>query len=196
MTWMSTVPIGVLLSCMWGLAALENVFPIIPADVLVAFGGFLASRTQASPWPVFLAVWTGNVLGAALMFYLGRRYGASLIERRFKLAKGGHADARLLAMHQRYGLAAFFVSRFVPGVRAVVPPVAGALGLPFPGVIAAIAAASGLWYGIITWLAFHAGSNWEQLQATLGKFGIWSAIVAALLIAVWAGLSIRQWRRR
>lgn len=182
MAWMSTVPPAVLLSCMWGLAAVENVFPPIPADVLVAFGGFVAARGHASPWPVFLAVWTGNVCGAAVMFLLGRRYGTAYVERRFKLAKGGAADARLLSMYQRYGLLAFFLSRFVPGVRSVVPPVAGALALPFTAVMIAIAAASGVWYGAITWLAFRAGTNWGQLQETLGRFGTVSAIVAAVLI--------------
>ncbi len=144
LAWLTSLPPGALLSAMAVLAAIENIFPPIPADAIVALGGFLAARKGASPWPAFLVVWGGNMAGVVLMYFLGRRYGTAVIERRYKLDRSGTADARVLHWHQRYGTLAFFLSRFVPGVRAVVPPVAGALRIPFPGAMVAIAAASGL----------------------------------------------------
>ena len=36
-------------------AALENIIPPIPADVVVLFGGLLAGRGGADPWLVFAA---------------------------------------------------------------------------------------------------------------------------------------------
>jgi membrane protein DedA with SNARE-associated domain len=196
LAWLTSLPPGALLSAMAVLAAIENIFPPIPADAIVALGGFLAARKGASPWPAFLVVWGGNMAGVVLMYFLGRRYGTAVIERRYKLDRSGTADARVLHWHQRYGTLAFFLSRFVPGVRAVVPPVAGALRIPFPGAMVAIAAASGLWYGAITWVAFRAGNNWEALLATIGRLGGWTAAGAAGLLLALVGVWYFRRRRR
>ncbi|MGQ0765170.1 MAG: DedA family protein [Gemmatimonadota bacterium] len=180
--WLASLPGPLLLGAMAGLAMVENIFPPIPADVLVAFGGLLAAKAQQSPWPVFLCVWGGNVSGAAAMFWLGRRYGSDRIEARYNLRGGREADNKVRAMHRKYGVAAFFLSRFVPGVRSVVPPVAGALRIPFAGFIAATGLASGLWYGAITWLAFRAGANWDALQSRISALGRGTAVGGAALL--------------
>ncbi|MGQ0648825.1 MAG: DedA family protein [Gemmatimonadaceae bacterium] len=194
LAWLASLPQGALLAAMALLAGIENIFPPIPADVMVAFGSFVAARSGNPAWPVFLAVWGGNMLGVAVMFFLGRRLGKAWIARRYHLEGRGRADARILRLHEKYGTFAFFISRFVPGVRAVVPPVAGALHIPFTGAMLAMSAASALWYGAITVLAFRAGNNWERLRDMVARLGWWTAGVAlalglAIAFAIW-------WRRR
>lgn len=193
LAWLSSLPQGALIGAMAFLAAVENIFPPIPADVLVAFGGFLAARGGTSAWPAFLAVWLGNLVGVVIMYGLGRRYGTSRIEARYHLDPTGVADARMLDAYRRYGTLAFFISRFVPGVRAVVPPVAGAMRAPFLPAMLAMGAASGLWYGAITLLAFRAGSSWEALRDAIARLGSWSAGIA---VALGGGLAVLWWRRR
>lgn len=182
--WLGALPPSALVGAMALLAATENIFPPIPADVLVAFGGFLAARGGGSPWPAFLCVWIGNVVGAVVMYLLGSRFGSGFISRKFRLQKGGDAASQIMTWYEKYGAAALFVSRFVPGVRAVVPPVAGSLRIPLGGVVLAIAVASGIWYGLITWLAFHAGTNWDALSHTVGRVGGWMAVGAAVVLTV------------
>ncbi len=197
--WLSALPPATLLAAMATLAAVENIFPPIPADVLVAFGGFLAARNHASPWPAFFAVWLGNVAGALAMYVAGRRLGRAWIAKRFHVAPGGRNEARLAAWHDRYGALAFFVTRFLPGIRAIVPPMSGALHFPLTGLAIAIAAASAIWYGAITWLAFTAGNNWDVLAQQVGKLGKWTGIVAVLVVlAAGAGawLALRRSRGR
>ena len=193
LAWLTTLPPGALLALMAVLAAVENIFPPIPADVLVAFGSFLAARSAQPPWPAFLAVWGGNLFGAWLMYLMGRRFGAERIERRYHLDRAGGADARILDWHRRYGTAAFFLTRFIPGLRAVVPPVAGALRIPPLGVMGAMGLASGIWYGVITWLAFRAGTNWESLRGGIARVGSWSAGLALAVVVVVGAL---WWYRR
>lgn len=195
LAWLQGLPRIPLYGLMAVLAAVENVFPPIPADVMVAFGAFIAARGGDSPWPPFVAVWLGNVAGAAGMFFLGRRYGAATVERRFHLDRSGSGDARVLRWYQRYGVLAFFVTRFVPGLRAVVPPVAGALRIPPTGALVAMAAASGAWYGTITWFAFRAGANWDALRATIGQLGTWSAVGATGVLAAGALVTVLIRRR-
>jgi membrane protein DedA with SNARE-associated domain len=191
--WLSALPPTTLLGAMAVLAAVENIFPPIPADVLVAFGGFLAARGDHSPWPAFLAVWGGNVAGALFMYWLGRRLGRQWIDRQFHLGAAGQNEARLAAWHARYGPFALFVSRFLPAVRALVPPMAGALHFPLLELTLAISLASATWYGAITWLAFTTGNNWEALVARVSALGMWSGVIAVALVTV--ALAI-WWRRR
>lgn len=88
----------------------------------------------------------------------------------------------------RYGFGGLFVSRFLPGVRAIVPPFAGAMRLPTLKVFLAIATASAVWFGIITFLAFRAGDNWELLQYYLLRSGQWAGIVAGTIVAIVLGV--------
>ena len=182
--WLSALPEAALLPAMALAAALENIFPPFPADVVVALGGILAARGGISPWPAFLAVWAGNVAGAMLMFALGRRFGAEWIARKFHLATSGAADRRFEGWYKRAGVAGLFLSRFIPGVRAIVPPVAGAMKLPIVSTMLAVATASAIWYGGITWLAFRAGANWELVMRTVTRYGRWAALGAGVLILI------------
>jgi membrane protein DedA with SNARE-associated domain len=125
--WLSDLPIGTLYIAIGVISAIENIFPPFPADIVVAFGSFLAARGQASPYTTFLVSWLGNLAGAALMYYVGRRYGSSAFMSRLERWAGKGAEQRLMALYGRYGLPALFISRFLPAVRAVVPPFAGAM---------------------------------------------------------------------
>jgi len=64
----------------------------------------------------------------------------------------------------RFGVAGIFVSRFLPGIRAVVPPFAGLVGLSPLRTLLPMALASGIWYGGITILGTLIGSNWERIN--------------------------------
>lgn len=180
--WLSALPISTLYPAIGLISALENVFPPFPADVVVAFGSFLAARGEASPYTTFLVSWIGNLLGAALMYFVGRRYGSSAFMSRLERWAGAGAEQRLMTLYGRYGLPALFISRFLPAVRAVVPPFAGAMKLPVLPVTMAIGAASGIWFAFITFIAYRAGENWEVLYATIVRSGKIVAICATALV--------------
>jgi membrane protein DedA with SNARE-associated domain len=180
--WLSELPIGTLYLSIGVISAIENVFPPFPADVVVAFGSFLAARGKASPYSTFLVAWLGNLAGASLMYYVGRRYGSSAFMSRLERWAGKGAEQRLMTLYGRYGLPALFISRFLPAVRAVVPPFAGAMKLPILPVALAISAASGVWFTFITFIAYRAGSNWEVLYATIVRSGKIVALSATAIV--------------
>ena len=193
--WLAALPAFALYASLAGAAAIENVFPPFPADTVVAFGAFIAARGSGSIVGVFLATWLGNVVGAAFMYALGRRYGAALLRGRL-LRAGPDAEAKIDALYRRYGLWALALSRFIPGVRALVPPFAGALKLEPVRALLAMAVASGIWYGAITLLAWRLGSSWDALQATVRRAGTWMAIVASALALVAVAIWFVRRRRR
>lgn len=163
-------------------AAAENVFPPLPSDVVVAFAAFLAAQGRGSALGALASVLVGNVAGAMFMYWVGARYGAERVLKRFGAA--GAQEAKLRAWYDRYGVGAIAVSRFLPGVRAVVPPVAGALRVGAVRSMIAMAIPSAIWYAGITYLAFTAGGNFDTLRARMAAGQRWIAIGAAVIVAV------------
>jgi membrane protein DedA with SNARE-associated domain len=187
--WLVTLSPATLYTVLALTAALENIFPPFPSDVVVAFGSFIAAQGPGTALGVFLTTWIGNVGGAMLVYALGRRYGAERLERRLAGKRAESRNARIRAMFRKYGMPAVFVSRFVPGVRALVPAIAGALRLPVALTLIMIACASAIWYGLITLVAFRVGADWPRLSALIARYssraGIIGTAILVLGILIW-----------
>ena len=194
MGWLNALPLSTLYVAIAGLSAFENFFPPFPSDAVVAFGSFLASRAQGSALTVLFLGWFGNVAGATATFILGRRYGGKAFLHRIEKYAGPTAEDRIRRLYKKYGFAGLFVSRFLPGVRAIVPPFAGAMKLPAFGVILSIASASAVWFGIITFLAFRAGDNWELLQRYMVRSGKVAGAIAVAIVVL--AVAVWLWKRR
>ena len=201
--WLAGIPLEALYGLIFVAALLEGLLPVVPGDLTAAFLAFLAARSGGALIPTIVMVAVGSVTGALGMWQLGRRFGAAWLATRlerlgFRKTGGGMEDAehRVEAAYRRFGWAALFVSRLVPGVRAVVPIAAGALRLPVLEVIGIFTLASALWYGVIVWVSFRLGSDWSAVRArmedVLRDVGL-GATIAALVLAV---LAWRWWRRR
>ena len=195
-TWLGNLPVGTLYAAIAGLSAFENFFPPFPSDGVIAFGSFLASRAHGSPLIVFLLGWFGNVAGAMITYTLARRFGSDMILKRLEKYGGPTAENRMMELIDRYGFGGLFVSRVRPGVRAIVPPFAGAMRLPVWKVFLAVATASAVWFGVITFLAFRAGDNWELLQYYLTRSGQWAGLISGALVALIVGVWLLRRRKR
>jgi len=159
------LPPAALYAVVGGFAALENVFPPLPADTAVAAGAFLAVGGRATVWGVFLATWLANVSSAAAVYggarTVGRRFFHGRVGRRLLRRE---QLARLERLYARYGVWAIFVSRFVPGLRAVVPPFAGVANVGWVRALVPVVLASALWYGAVTLAAATLVRNLSQIQ--------------------------------
>ena len=121
----------------WGYVAivllvlLGNAGLPIPEDAVLALAGYLA-WTGRLRLPLVLAIGVlSAVAGDNLGYWVGRRYGRAAIERYHPWV--GVTPRRLEAARRlvaRYGALGVFVARFVPGLRFMAGPLAGAGGLP------------------------------------------------------------------
>jgi membrane protein DedA with SNARE-associated domain len=193
-SWLGDLPLGSLYIAIAALSAFENFFPPFPSDAVIAFGSFLADRAHGSPFTVFLLGWAGNVAGAGITYTLGRKFGAKVFLRRIEKFAGPDAEDRIKKLHKKHGLVGLFVSRFLPGVRAIVPPFAGAMRLPAFRVMLSIGSASAVWFALITFLAFRAGDNWDLVEKYLVRSGKVAGAIAIGLVLV--ALIFWLWRRR
>lgn len=201
--WLSGASLGSIYLMIFLASLIEGIFPLMPGDLAAALLAFFAARAGGQLAPTIFIVTSGSILGALVMWWIGRRFGAEWVAHRIGKMGFGKVEVKLEAAEHRvedayrqYGWVALFVSRFIPGVRAVVPAAAGALRIPLWEVTLIFTVASGLWYGVISWIAFRVGEDWatvrHQLEVVARDVGI-GAIVAALVLLL---LGWRLLRRR
>ncbi|HEY4553201.1 MAG TPA: DedA family protein, partial [Bacillaceae bacterium] len=63
------------------LIALENVFPPIPSEVILTFGGFMTTKTTLSITGVVIFSTLGSVLGAIILYGIGLLIDISRLEK-------------------------------------------------------------------------------------------------------------------
>ena len=181
----------VFLSCV-----LESFFPPWPTDVISVYAGFLAGRGQVDSWLVVLAAVVGTQLGVMAAFWLGRRFGRALLVGR--LGRLLHADrlAHLERWFARYGAPAIAVSRFFPGIRALVTPAAGLAGFPAWKVLWWSGISVVVWNVLVVGLGVLAGVHLDWARQVLMGYNVVAASV--LVVAAVAGglLFLRSRARR
>jgi membrane protein DedA with SNARE-associated domain len=194
LAWLASLPAPLLYAAIALAAFAENVFPPLPADTVIALGAFVAARGSGTELGVWGATMLGNIGGAMSMYAVGHRYGLPWLQRRFPAVFPPGAAERFSERFASQGVLAVVVSRFLPGVRAVVPPVAGALRIGAWRALLAMSLASGVWYGVVCVLAFRAGSNADALLARVAEQQRMLGLVATAVVV--AAIGILLWRRR
>jgi membrane protein DedA with SNARE-associated domain len=177
------------------LAAIENVFPPVPADTAVGFGAFLSHHGTVSAVGVFAVTWAANVASASAVYGAGRMVGRPFFTGRIgrRLLDPGRLG-RIERLYRDHGLWGIFLSRFVPGVRAVVPPFAGIAGLGAIRAIVPIAAASAVWYGLLTIVIASMAGRIEDVVRLVTRLN-WTLLTAALVAGGVAVILARHRRR-
>jgi membrane protein DedA with SNARE-associated domain len=178
------------------LSALENVFPPVPADTAVALGAFLARRGEVSVVPLAALCWLANIASAAGTYALGRSHGRAFFEAGWgRKLMPPEVLASLSEAYTRWGTAGIFVSRFLPGLRAAVPPFAGVVGLSPRKALVPAAIASAIWYAFLAFAGYALADNWEAVKAVMASTNRVLGIVAIVVTAVagyWLWLRSRR----
>jgi membrane protein DedA with SNARE-associated domain/uncharacterized tellurite resistance protein B-like protein len=172
---------------------IENVFPPIPSDITVAFGGFLTLHSGVSAIPVWLVGWLGNFAGSATVYLLALRYGRRFVASPLgQRLLPGEAIVAMEREYLRFGVAGIFFARLLPGFRSFIAPFVGLVGLPPLRALLPIALASGLWYGFLAWAGVRLGAEWEAISRFIAHLNRSLAIVA---VVVALGIGLLVWRR-
>ena len=179
LAFLQDLPPGLLYTLIGVLAALENVFPVVPADSAVALGAFLAGRGTLHAGVVFGLTWSANVAGGAAVYWLARRYGRAFFTRPAgRRLLPAPVLAHIEAQYRRHGAYGIFLSRPLPVWRAVVPPFAGLAGLSAPRALVPLALASGVWYGALTLSVAALGTNLDAVVSLLSRLNRVLGVVA------------------
>jgi len=170
-----------------GLALLliaENLFPPIPSEVVLPLAGFLVGRGDLVFWQALLASTFGSVVGALILYALGRYGGRKLVLRygRFLHVDEDGLD-RADGWFRRYGDWVVLFARVVPLARSVVSIPAGTMKMPAVRFVALTALGSLAWNTLLIGAGLVLGANWQRVEVWIGSYSNVVLIVAALAVA-------------
>ena len=169
------------------LIALENVFPPIPSEVILLFGGFMTTYTKLNIIGVIIAATLGSLLGALVLYYIGKILNK---ERLKKIVSG--KIGKILRLKEEdiekadswfdtKGQKTVFFCRFIPIVRSLISIPDKMSEMKMRKFLIYTILGSLIWNSVLTIGGSIASKNKESL---LGIFDKYSHLVLILLVII------------
>ncbi|NNU84912.1 DedA family protein [Geobacillus sp. BMUD] len=178
--------------------ALENLFPPIPSEVILPFGGFMTTYTTLTVPGVIAAATAGSVVGAIVLYGIGRllsverlgriidRWGGWLRVKPEDIDKANRT-------FQRYGVWAVFFGRMIPLVRSLISIPAGMAKMNVWLFVWLSVLGTLIWNTILISVGAALGESWGKVSEVIGMY---AEVVYILIAAVIVVGAVRVWKRR
>ena len=151
------------------LIAIENIFPPIPSEVILLFGGFMTTYTNLSIPLMVIAATLGSLLGAIVLYYIGKILNKERLKKivsgkigkvlRIKYEDIDKADA----WFDNKGNKTVFFCRFIPIVRSLISIPAGMSEMPMGKFLLYTITGSTIWNTVLIVIGSIVGENWIVL---------------------------------
>jgi membrane protein DedA with SNARE-associated domain len=179
----------------WGvflLIALENIFPPIPSEVILTFGGYMTAQTNLTIQGVIAASTAGSVFGAFVLYRLGTILDVNklevVIERYGRILRLTKNDIyRADAWFDKYGIWTVFFCRFIPLIRSLISIPAGMAKMNFWLFISFTTLGTIIWNTILINLGARLGENWEVIAARMDHYSNYLYLVLFILFILLIG---------
>ncbi|MEQ2527091.1 DedA family protein [Robertmurraya yapensis] len=185
--------IGILL-----LIALENIFPPIPSEVILTFGGFLTTTTDMTIIGVVIASTIGSIIGAIVLYFLGRQLDVERLEkivdkwgRVLRVTKDDIHKAD--AWFDKYGPWTVFFCRFIPLIRSLISIPAGMSNMNFWVFLLFTSVGTMIWNIVLVCLGAKLGDSWDLI---VEKMDVYSNVVYALIVVAFVAVVVWFIRRK
>lgn len=178
--------------------ALENIFPPIPSEVILPFGGFMTTYTSLTVPGVIVAATAGSIVGAIVLYGIGRLLSVERLERivdrwggwlRVKPEDIDKANRTF----QRYGVWAVFLGRMIPLVRSLISIPAGMARMNLWLFVWLSVLGTLIWNTILISVGAALGQSWGKVSEVIGAYADVVYIIIAIVIVV---AVVRFWKRR
>ncbi|GIF24719.1 membrane protein DedA with SNARE-associated domain [Actinoplanes tereljensis] len=153
------------------LVALENLVPPIPSEIVLSLAGYLASAGRVNLVLVLITATAGSVVGALLLYWLGRALGEDRLRRwldRIPLVDADDLNKadRWFEKHEKN---AVLFGRCAPVVRSLVSIPAGANRMHLGQFVVFTTLGSGLWNALFIIGGYQLGARWQNVE----KYSHW-----------------------
>lgn len=163
--------------------ALENVFPPIPSEIVLPFGGFLTTTSDLTVTGVIITATSGSVLGAIILYGIGLLIDVERMEKiverwghiiRIKKEDIHKADA----WFDKYGYWTVLFCRMIPLIRSLISIPAGMSNMNFTLFLLFTLIGTLIWNIILIMIGVVLGANWDHI---LGFMDMYSTITYGLI---------------
>lgn len=168
------------------LIAVENIFPPIPSEVILTFGGFMTTRTGLTPVGVIVIATLGSLIGAIVLYYIGRFLDVErlekIVDRWGKYLRVKKEDIyRADSWFDKHGNKAVFLCRMVPLIRSLISIPAGMSGMKLAPFLFYTTLGTLIWNTILVSLGAMLGDSWEDIVSFMD---VYSNIAYAIIAIV------------
>ena len=173
--------------------ALENVFPPIPSEIVLPFGGFMTTYTSLTVFWVIVAATIGSVIGAIILYGVGLLLDVERLEKiverwghilRVKKEDIQKADA----WFDKYGYWTVLFCRMIPLVRSLISIPAGMSNMKFGLFLVYTTVGTLIWNTILVMIGATLGSNWHEITDFIGVYSNFAYAIIAI-----AGIAFLIW---
>lgn len=178
------------------LIAIENLFPPLPSEVILTFGGFMTTFSNLTIIGVVVSATIGSVIGAIILYIIGLQLQVTKIEH--IVHQWGHI-LRLSVndIHKaeswftKYGAWTIFLCRFIPIVRSLISIPAGMAKMNIVLFILLTTLGTFIWNFILVYLGASVGVSWhiivEYMDIYSNVLYVFLMIVFVTLVTLWMG---------
>ncbi len=166
--------------------AIENIFPPIPSEVILLFGGFMTTYTKLNILGMVLAATLGSLVGAIALYYIGKIFNKDRLKKiisgkigkilRLKSSDIDKADH----WFDTKGNKTVFFCRFIPLVRSLISIPAGMSNMPMAKFLIYTIIGSLIWNLVLIVIGSIVGENWVSILNILDTYS--HIVVFALAI--------------
>lgn len=169
------------------LIAIENIFPPIPSEVILLFGGFMATYTNMHIVGIIIASTLGSLVGAYALYFIGKIFNKERLKKivRGKIGKVLRLKEKDIDMADEWfdkkGNKTVFFCRFIPIVRSLISIPAGMSEMPLGKFTLYTVVGSLIWNTVLSIAGQTVGANWESILAIFEQYSHIAAIVLVIL---------------
>jgi len=192
-TFLQSLPPWGVLGVTFLIAYIENLFPPSPSDVLLVFCGTIVGIGTVGFVPMLIMATLGSVTGFSTAYWLGRKYGTQIAEKRWVPFLNMDTIGRVQRWFDKYHGLIIVVNRFLSGTRAVISFAAGITAMPFPRTVLYCTISAAVWNALMILLGMQFGSRWRDVDQYLSAYGM---VITILLVAAVVGWFVWKWWKK
>ncbi|MEA5003378.1 MAG: DedA family protein [Christensenella sp.] len=179
----------------------ENIFPPIPSEVVLLFGGAATAHTDLSVPLVILVATLGSLAGAAVLYGLGHVLQAERLRHLFAGRFGRVLHLKPEAVDQaehwfaRYEGRAVLICRCIPVVRSLISIPAGFAKMRLPWFFFLTLMGSLVWNTVLVVIGASLGNAWESVIPYFEQYTMVVLVVILFLAIAGVGWLIYKGRK-
>ncbi|WP_058308269.1 DedA family protein [Gracilibacillus massiliensis] len=168
------------------LIAIENIFPPIPSEIILTFGGFVTTTSSLHIAGVIFASTAGSVLGAIVLYIIGLQLDVARLEK--IIGKWGHIlRVKKEDVHKadrwfaKYGYWTIFFCRFVSLIRSLISIPAGMSHMNIGLFLLFTTLGTLIWNTVLVFVGATLGASWEKI---LNYLEVYSTVIYLILFVL------------
>lgn len=174
----------------FSLIMVENLFPPIPSELILLFGGFMTNYTKLTIFGMIIFSTLASLFGAIILYYIGKIFNK---ERLKKIISGKVGKVLRLKesdidssnkWFDTKGQKTVFFCRFIPLIRSLISIPAGMNEMPMIKFISYTLLGSLIWNSILIIIGSIVGENWINILNVLDIYSKYIVILLGIALIV------------